>query len=60
MSAYSTLRITESKARSLVVTAALTANRETLVRMVDDVLGERLYTCDIVPDGWEDNDDGLV
>jgi hypothetical protein len=53
MSAYTTIRITRSKARMLAVAAVMGADDEVLENIMDDILRERLYNCRIVPDGTE-------
>lgn len=56
MSAYTTLKITRSKAKLLAVAAVMAANDEELEAIVDSVLRERLYNCRIVNDD-EANDE---
>lgn len=58
MSAYSTLNITRSRAIQIVLSKVLGGiSDEELEQMMDEILESRLYTCNIVPDHYEDNDD---
>lgn len=59
MSAYSTIRITETTARRLVMSKILTYTREELKEIADTILSEKLLNCEIVPDG-SDNDEELL
>jgi hypothetical protein len=56
MSAYTTLKITRSKARMLAVAAVMGANDEVLENIMDDILRERLYNCRIVDDGAQNDE----
>lgn len=61
MGAYSTLRITRSKALKIVIDKLLggISNGE-LEDYLDKVLANNLYNCVIVPDHCEDNDDNEI
>jgi hypothetical protein len=56
MSAYTTIRIRRSKARRLAVEALMNASDETLEKVVDDLLRERLYNCRVVGE-YEQHDE---
>ena len=56
MGAYSTRRITRSTARKLALERVLTASDDLLRRIMDELLEERLYNCQIVDDN-EYNDE---
>lgn len=59
MGAYSTIRITRSKARSHIMQQYLMMNDEQMEIVLDQLLGERLYNVRIVNDD-EENDDTLL
>ncbi len=62
MSAYSTIRITRTKAKELIaqdIAEKLSLLDEELEKRTDEVLDEQLYNCEIVPDG-EENDDHYI
>lgn len=59
MGAYSTVRITRSKATQAIVEHLLHADDETLSQMVDAILMPKLLNCDIVNDD-DENDDGVL
>jgi hypothetical protein len=60
MGAYSTLRITRSRAKAEILRYLM---RETsdyrLEQFMDMILESHLYNANIVPDGWE-NDDAVL
>ena len=56
MSAYTTLKITRSKARLLAMAEVSKGSDDLLEALLDAVLEKRLYNCRIVDDG-EPNDD---
>ena len=61
MSAYTTLSITRSKAKELILNATIgEIPVDVLERFVDSILEERLYNCIIVDDGTEENDDDMI
>ncbi len=58
MSAYSTLRVTRSHAKLMLMTYLLgQISDRMLERFMDSLLDHRLYNCVIVPDCDPDNDD---
>ncbi len=60
MSAYSTLFITESKAREYLIREIISADTEKLKEYLDKSLRDRLYNSVIVADMSEINDDNLL
>lgn len=61
MSAYTTLDITRSKAKQLMVNKILgEITDEELEEFLDKLLESRLYNSNIVPDGFEENDDFIL
>lgn len=59
MSAYSTVRITRSKARQMALGHIHLANDELLEQVMDFILRQRLYNCRIVPDGAENDEEEI-
>lgn len=59
MGAYSTLLITRTKAKQLVLNKVFTMSDEELEKFCDLILEDRLYNCRIVGD-HEKNDDEVV
>ena len=60
MSAYSTINITRSAAKAKLIEALMIdVSDERLERFMDDLMADRLYNVNIVPDGSE-NDDYLI
>jgi hypothetical protein len=60
MGVYSTLHITESKAKEKVIEYLEKCSMEELGNFMDVVLEKRLYNCTIVPDDTEGNDDSVL
>jgi hypothetical protein len=60
MSAYSTIFITESKAREYLIREIMSADEEKLKEFLDKSLRDRLYNSVIVADMSEINDDNLL
>lgn len=61
MSAYSTLRITRSKAKEYIVAKVLSElSDEELSDVMDKFLYDRLYNCVIVADDSEENDNFVI
>lgn len=60
MGAFSTVYITESKARETAVRWANTCSKEELETIMDAVLETRLYHCRVVPDDYENDDNILI
>ena len=60
MSAYSTIFVTESKARDYLIREIVSANYEKLKEYLDKSLQDRLYNVVIVDDGSKINDDELL
>lgn len=59
MGAHSTIKVTRSKARLVLLQKIALADDKELEDMMDTYLYDQLYNCQIVSDGSE-NDDGLV
>lgn len=59
MSAFSTLRITRTKALEMLLGHVMRAPDDHLARWLDDVLRERLYNARVVPDGEANDEDRL-
>ena len=59
MSAFSTLRIRRSKARTMAMEAVMNSCDELLARILDDLLQERLYNCRVVDEHEEHDEDRL-
>ncbi len=57
MSAYSTIRITESKARNVLFAHFLQMNKTELEEHLNNYLQNSLYNCEIVDDSSDNNDD---
>jgi hypothetical protein len=60
MSAYSTIFVTESKARDYLIREIISADYEKLKEYLDKSLRDRLYNVAIVDDGSKINDDELL
>ncbi len=60
MSAFSTIFITESKAREYLIREIMSADIEKLKEYLDKSLKDRLYYSVIVADMSEINDDNLL
>lgn len=60
MSAYSTIFVTESKARDYLIREIISADYEKLKEYLDKSLQDRLYNVVIVDDGSKINDDELL
>ncbi len=60
MGAYSTINVTESKARSYLIQKIAAATDYELQKMLDEFLYDQLYDCQVVPDHCEENDDNLL
>lgn len=60
MSAYSTIFVTESKARDYLIREIISADYEKLKEYLDKSLQDRLYNVAIVDDGSKINDDELL
>jgi rfaE bifunctional protein nucleotidyltransferase chain/domain len=61
MGAHTTLNITRSKAKELLVQKILgEISDEELGDFMDDLLYDRLYNANIVPDHFEENDDDMI
>ena len=60
MSAYSTIFITESKAREYLIREIMSADEEKLKEFLDKSLRDRLYNSVIVADMSEVNDNNLL
>ena len=60
MSAYSTIFVTESKAKDYLIREILSADYEKLKEYLDKSLQDRLYNVVIVDDGSKINDDELL
>jgi hypothetical protein len=60
MSAYSTIFVTESKARDYLIREIISADYEKLKEYLDKSLRDRLYNVVIVDDGSKINDDELL
>ena len=60
MSAYSTIFVTESKAKDYLIREILSADYEKLKKYLDKSLQDRLYNVSIVDDGSKINDDELL
>lgn len=60
MSAYSTIFVTESKAKDYLIREILSADYEKLKEYLDKSLQDRLYNVAIVDDGSKINDDELL
>lgn len=60
MGAYSTLRITRSKAMAIVLERLASVSDEQLAKWASDVLEQKLFNCRIVPDGEENDEDALA
>lgn len=60
MSAYSTIFITESKAREYLIREIMSADEEKLKEFLDKSLRDRLYNSVIVADMSEMNDNNLL
>ena len=60
MSAYSTIFVTESKARDYLIREIVSADYEKLKEYLDKSLRDRLYNVVIVDDGSKINDDELL
>lgn len=58
MSAYTTLRITRTRAKAYVLDRLMRMDDSGLEAMLDVALEERLYRAQIVSDDDEYNDDG--
>ena len=56
MSAYTTLKITRSRARMVAMNYIMAAPDPLLERILDDILHERLYNCRIVEDDAENDE----
>lgn len=59
MGAYSTILITESKAKKYIFDKLLSADNTLLEELMDKFLSDRLYNVRIVDDS-EENDDSLL
>jgi hypothetical protein len=59
MGAYSTLRVTRSKAIRMLLEHVMGASNEVLGRWMDDILRDRLYNCTVVDDGDENDEERL-
>lgn len=61
MSAFSTIYITESKAREYLIREIMSADYDKLKEYLDKSLKDRLYNSAIVSDSWvETNDNNLL
>jgi len=60
LSAYSTIFVTESKAKDYLIREILSADYEKLKEYLDKSLQDRLYNVVIVDDGSKINDDELL
>jgi len=60
LSAYSTIFVTESKARDYLIREIISADYEKLKEYLDKSLQDRLYNVAIVDDGSKINDDELL
>jgi len=60
LSAYSTIFVTESKAKDYLIREILSADYEKLKEYLDKSLQDRLYNVAIVDDGSKINDDELL
>ena len=61
MGAHTTINITRSKAKEVFIQKVLGGISDNeLEELLDRILDDRLYNANIVPDGYEENDDHLV
>ena len=61
MSAYSTIYITRSKAKSLLLESIMCSLCDsTLETFMNKLLQDRLYECKIVDDSYDNNEDNLI
>lgn len=61
MSAFSTIYVTESKAREYLIREIMSADYNKLKEYLDKSLQDRLYNSAIVSDAWiETNDNDLL
>lgn len=60
MSAYSTLKITRSRAKLEVMNKLLNMNDRDLEHFMDQILEPRLYNCRVVDDWATEHDDDAL
>ena len=60
MSAYTTLKVTRSRAKLEVMKKLLSMSDSDIERFMDKILEPRLYNCRVVDDWSPENDDDVL